>query len=106
MRLGSEWLRALTADESRHALPPLTCWYTNCDNVVIPATTAVLPAADQRFVAGQAHVALAFSPKCGKRSWSCWDAAEAPVKVNPSPRSHWRMSICRAGLSLSFAFNS
>jgi pimeloyl-ACP methyl ester carboxylesterase len=63
MRLGSEWLRALTADESRHALPPLTCWYTNCDNVVIPATTAVLPAADQRFVAGQAHVALAFSPE-------------------------------------------
>ena len=63
MRLGSDWLRTLAADESRHALPPLTCWYTNCDNVVIPATTAVLAGADKRFVAGQAHVALAFRPE-------------------------------------------
>jgi triacylglycerol esterase/lipase EstA (alpha/beta hydrolase family) len=66
MRLGSDWLRTLTADETRNALPPLTCWYTNCDNVVIPATTAVLPSADRRFVAGQAHVALAFRPEVRK----------------------------------------
>jgi len=63
MRLGSDWVRELAAHESRHALPPVTCWYTNCDNVVIPATTAVLPAANQRFLAGQAHVALAFRPE-------------------------------------------
>jgi hypothetical protein len=43
-------------------LPPTTCWYSNCDNIVFPAETATLPAARNRFVAGEAHVALAFHP--------------------------------------------
>jgi hypothetical protein len=63
MRCGSDWLTALAADESRHGLPPTTCWYSNCDNVVFPASTATLPHADNRFVPGQPHVALAFHPQ-------------------------------------------
>lgn len=63
MRLQSEWLRQLQEDEARSPLPPLTCWYSSCDNVVFPASTATLPGADNRFVAGQAHVALAFHPE-------------------------------------------
>jgi len=36
------------------------CWYSNCDNVVFPASTATLPGADNRFVPGLPHVGLAF----------------------------------------------
>ncbi|HEX2545274.1 MAG TPA: alpha/beta fold hydrolase [Ramlibacter sp.] len=63
MRLQSEWLRAIAAHEEARPLPPATCWFSNCDNVVFPAPTATLGGAQNRFVAGQAHVALAFHPE-------------------------------------------
>lgn len=63
MQLDCQWVRQLALDEERRPLPPMTCWYSNCDNVVFPASTATLPHADNRFVAGQAHVALAFHPE-------------------------------------------
>lgn len=63
MRLGCAWLRALAAHESRAPLPPATCWFSNCDNIVFPASTATLPQADNRFIPGQPHVALAFDPR-------------------------------------------
>jgi triacylglycerol lipase len=63
MRLHSDWLRRLAQDEASQPLPATTCWYSSCDNVVFPASTATLPAADNRFVPGQPHVALAFHPE-------------------------------------------
>jgi triacylglycerol lipase len=60
MRLRSAWLQQLAAHEERQPLPPVTCWYSHCDNVVFPASTATLPGADNRFIPGRAHVALAF----------------------------------------------
>lgn len=63
MQLHSGWLAQLEADEARRPLPPMTCWYSNCDNVVFPASTATLPGGDNRFVAGQPHVGLAFHPE-------------------------------------------
>jgi pimeloyl-ACP methyl ester carboxylesterase len=62
MRLHSDWLRELARHEALHPLPATTCWYSNCDNIVFPAATAKLENADNRFVAGQPHVALAFHP--------------------------------------------
>ena len=62
MQLQSGWVRQLSVHECSHALPPTTCWYSNCDNVVFPPSTATLPGADNRFVPGRAHVALAFDP--------------------------------------------
>ncbi|MHB1249580.1 MAG: esterase/lipase family protein [Polaromonas sp.] len=63
MRLRSDWLTELGQDLSadRHAL--FTCWYSNCDNIVFPASTATLPGADNRLVRGAAHVQLAFLPQ-------------------------------------------
>jgi triacylglycerol lipase len=60
MRLQSDWIRALARHEARHPLPPTTCWYSNCDNIVFPAATSMLEHAHNRFVPGQPHVALAF----------------------------------------------
>ncbi|NML46937.1 alpha/beta fold hydrolase [Ramlibacter sp. G-1-2-2] len=62
MRLQSTWLRQLEADEAALPQPPRTCWYTNCDNIVFPASTASLPGADNRLVRGFAHVQMAFTP--------------------------------------------
>lgn len=63
MRLRSDWLGelGLYATEERHA--SFTCWYSNCDNIVFPTSTATLPGADNRLVRGVAHVDLAFEPE-------------------------------------------
>jgi pimeloyl-ACP methyl ester carboxylesterase len=63
MRQSSDWLRELQqhTDEARCA--HFTCWYSNCDNIVFPASTATLPGADNRLVRGSAHVDMAFAPE-------------------------------------------
>ncbi|RYF38882.1 MAG: permease, partial [Comamonadaceae bacterium] len=43
-----------------------TCWYSNCDNIVFPTSTAQLQGADNRFVDGVAHVQMAFHPEVMK----------------------------------------
>jgi pimeloyl-ACP methyl ester carboxylesterase len=58
MRMGGEWLRKL--GESQLRFERFTCWYSNCDNIVFPPSTATLPGADNRLVRGTAHVAMAF----------------------------------------------
>lgn len=64
MRTGGPWLRALQAREA--ALPgphpPFTCWYSNADNIVFPASQATLAGADNRHLPGVPHVAMAFHP--------------------------------------------
>lgn len=62
MVLASPWLGALGAAEGQARRQRFTCWYSNCDNIVFPASTATLPGADNRFIAGVSHVALAFHP--------------------------------------------
>lgn len=62
MRQGSAWLAALADTETPALLTRFSCWYSNCDNVVFPASTATLPCADNRLVVGMAHVAMAFDP--------------------------------------------
>jgi triacylglycerol lipase len=59
MRQRSDWLGVLAGGEaSRYAR--FTCFYSHCDNIVFPPSTATLPGADNRHVAGSAHVHLAF----------------------------------------------
>lgn len=63
MALGGDWLQQLEIDSRRQPQPGFTCWYSNCDNVVFPSSTGTLPAAQNRLVAGAAHVDLAFHPQ-------------------------------------------
>ncbi|RIX70552.1 alpha/beta fold hydrolase [Acidovorax cavernicola] len=63
MRLGSDWLRDLAADEPQALAARMTCWYSNCDNLVMPALAATYPGADNRLIADQAHVQLVFDPQ-------------------------------------------
>ncbi|HYD77412.1 esterase/lipase family protein [Ramlibacter sp.] len=61
MRIGCDWIAALPGAEP-HVGRLFTCWYTNCDNIVFPPSTATLPGADNRLLSGAAHVDLAFRP--------------------------------------------
>ncbi|AYQ28146.1 MULTISPECIES: triacylglycerol lipase [unclassified Polaromonas] len=63
MRLQSDWQSQLDHEMpvDRHAL--FTCWYSNCDNIVFPTSTATLVGADNRLVRGAAHVQMAFLPE-------------------------------------------
>lgn len=75
MRQDSDWLNSLNQPDpfatGHLPAPPenapwqalFTCWYSNCDNIVFPASTATLPGADNRLVRGAAHVQLAFLPE-------------------------------------------
>lgn len=58
MALDGPWVRALAASEPPARARRFVCWYSNCDNVVFPAHTATLAGADNRFIAGQAHIAM------------------------------------------------
>jgi triacylglycerol lipase len=66
MRLKGDWLHALAEREYALRADPyrkFVCWYSNADNIVFPASTAMLPGADNRHVPGTAHVALTFHPE-------------------------------------------
>jgi triacylglycerol lipase len=56
MRRASPWLQALAAREDMRRRARVTCFYGHCDNIVVPPSTAALPGADNRHLAGVAHV--------------------------------------------------
>ncbi len=59
MAQATVWQTALHAKEAAPLFERYTCFYSNCDNVVFPASTATLPGADNRHIPGIAHVQLA-----------------------------------------------
>ena len=62
MRIGGEWMHQMESESAGTRQVPFTCWYSNCDNVVFPTSTATLPDADNRLAAGRGHVEMAFVP--------------------------------------------
>lgn len=78
MRLQSRWLRALGLPGAGSEFGPRwTCFYSNVDNIVLPARVATLPGADNRLQRGVGHVELALHP--APRQWVvAWlEAADA-----------------------------
>ncbi|MHA7600567.1 esterase/lipase family protein [Alicycliphilus sp. T452] len=63
MRLHGPWVRQLRAQEPPGRAALFVCWYSNGDNVVYPPAAAMLDGADNRFIAGVAHVEMAFDPR-------------------------------------------
>jgi len=63
MRMGSGWLDGLEKRETSNRGSLFVCYYSNCDNIVFPASSATLPGADNRRVDGIAHVHMAFHPR-------------------------------------------
>lgn len=63
MQLLSPFLRQLAQAESPARRARWTCYWSVCDNIVFPASTATLPGALNRAVPGLPHVALAHAPE-------------------------------------------
>lgn len=63
MRLHGPWVRQLRADEPAQRAAGVVCWYSNGDNAVYPPAAAMLDGADNRFIAGLAHLELAFDAR-------------------------------------------
>jgi triacylglycerol esterase/lipase EstA (alpha/beta hydrolase family) len=62
MQVGSSWITRLERQEPADAGRLFTCFYSNCDNIVFPTSTATLAGANNRMIDGQAHLAMAFHP--------------------------------------------
>lgn len=68
MRQRSDWLLELARHEPQALAARMTCWYSNCDNLVFPARAACYPGADNRLVLDLAHVQMAFEPRLMQES--------------------------------------
>jgi predicted alpha/beta hydrolase family esterase len=62
MRWDSPWLGTLAGAEAKGLFPRFTCFFSHCDNIVFPASTATLAGADNRHLRGQAHVHMLQHP--------------------------------------------
>jgi Alpha/beta hydrolase family len=62
------WTQQLAKDEPPETYANFTCWYSNCDNIVVPTSTAMLPGADNRLVTSQGHVSMAFEARVMQES--------------------------------------
>lgn len=82
MRHDGDWTLELARAERAATLPPFTCWYSNCDNIVFPPSTATLPGADNHLRVGLAHVELAFDPLVLESCLALLAAEPAKRKVN------------------------
>jgi len=63
MRQGSDFLLDLMRRETAARRSRLSCYWSVCDNIVFPASTATLPGARNIAVPGRPHVGLAHAPE-------------------------------------------
>lgn len=63
MQQVSRWLQTLQALEPAARARQFTCFFSHCDNIVFPASTATLAGADNRHLTGVAHVHMADRPE-------------------------------------------
>ena len=62
MRRDSRWLQTLAVGEPAGCYRGFTCFWSHCDNIVFPASTATLPGADNRHLRAHAHVHMLRHP--------------------------------------------
>jgi triacylglycerol lipase len=63
MRQHGAWLEHLAQREAGARYAQFTCFYSHCDNICFPASTATLPGADNRHLNAVAHVRMALHPE-------------------------------------------
>ncbi len=74
MRVGSDWLTRLDSGGNSQSRVTFTCWYSDCDNVVFPISTATLPRADNRLASGRGHVGMVFDRRVQRETLALLDA--------------------------------
>jgi pimeloyl-ACP methyl ester carboxylesterase len=73
MRLQSSWLRDLQKREKNMATVKFTCFYSNCDNIVFPVSSAKLDGADNRLLKQLGHVAMVNDAQVMGACWKLLD---------------------------------
>jgi predicted alpha/beta hydrolase family esterase len=73
MRIDGEWMRQMESACGSAPEVPFTCWYSNCDNIVFPTSSATLPGADNRLAPGRGHVEMAFVPSLRQQTLALLD---------------------------------
>jgi pimeloyl-ACP methyl ester carboxylesterase len=58
MRMGCAWMEALGRGAPASLAALFVCWWSECDQIVFPPPTAVLPGAEARHLGGVGHLAL------------------------------------------------
>ena len=61
MRQYSPWLADLASREPAERYAKFSCYFGHCDNIVFPASSGVLPGAENVHLPGTAHMHMAFS---------------------------------------------
>jgi hypothetical protein len=74
MRQDSPWLQNNASHLPDSFAKQSTCYFSHCDNIVFPASTASLVGADNQHIEGYAHVQLVFAPEIKQ---ACWAALES-----------------------------
>lgn len=78
MAPANAWLKELASSERPERSQRFTCLYSHCDNIVFPASTAVLNGARAQHIEGVAHVEMAFVPQAWQAAMDLL-AQEAPA---------------------------
>jgi pimeloyl-ACP methyl ester carboxylesterase len=68
MQRGSPWLSQLAQSEPSTMRQQITCYFSDCDNIVRPASSAALEGADNRSAFGLPHVAMALDSRIMQES--------------------------------------
>lgn len=84
MRRGNAWLATLAANESDARRARMSCFWSWCDNIVFPASTAALPGAENFVLHDVAHVAMVWHPAPWKelQRWLA-SVPPSPIPVRP-----------------------
>lgn len=69
MQLKSRWLDALETIEKTQIAAKFVCFFSNCDNIVFPVSSATLEGADNRLVRFVGHVDMAHDPAVIDACW-------------------------------------
>jgi triacylglycerol lipase len=69
MKIDSVWLMRLAENEKKPQNVPFICFYSNCDNIVFPVSSAKLEGADNRMVRSRGHIDMAHDPQVIDACW-------------------------------------
>jgi triacylglycerol lipase len=70
MQLSSPWLKTLAAQENVGLAAQYVCFYSNCDNIVFPVSSAALEGADNRQISSLGHVAMVHDAGVIEACWA------------------------------------
>lgn len=70
MQRASGWLDNLAMNEKKLQKIQFTCFFSNCDNIVFPVSSAKLEGADNRLVLGRGHIDMAHDPEVIDACWA------------------------------------